>query len=127
MPRQRPEAGYPEVRAREAPAPVLDSVRYERHEGTNGEVTLADADAIIHTFSGEPDMIYLVARANAAIVTLTDRLNREDDSFVLVPNQPLKLNVGRERVRARNADAGQAATLSVMGFWVARDEAGTGG
>ncbi len=114
----------------ERPRPVLSAPaavpKYERIDGPSGETTVGDTDTTVWTFSGTPDLIILSARSFGAQVTLTDRLDRETTRFTVLPGQPVYVQVGRERVTARNNVAGSAALLSVTGFWADKAEAGSG-
>lgn len=119
---RRAKEAYPPVRFRVVgPAPVL-AEKYERYEATSGEVTLADTDATVLDFSGTPDCIEISARSFGAIVTLTDRLNREGHVIVVHPNSTRITYISRMRVVARNLTGGSNALLSVVGKWAAPGE-----
>jgi hypothetical protein len=115
-------AAYPEPRERphvNRPAAVP---RYGRIDGPTTPTTLGDADATVWTFSGRPDKIILSARAFPALVTLTDRLNRET-TVVLVPTDAsIPVELARERIVARNAIPGSNSILGVVGLWGESDE-----
>jgi hypothetical protein len=90
--------------------------KYERYE-SNGETTLADTIADVHTFSGRPDAIVLTARLFGALVTLTDRLNQETSEILVPVNTTVRTYLSREKVQARNAIAGSNAVLNAVGMW----------
>jgi hypothetical protein len=116
------QRGYPEQRERErGPAPHVGD-KYERYEGTPAEVTLADTEAVIITFSGKPDAISLSARSFGAVVRFTDRLGRDPDNIVILPNTTVHTHMSAERVLARNLTAGSNALLSVTGKWASPGE-----
>lgn len=98
------------------------TLKYERIDGPTSETTLGDSDAVVFTFSGRPDSIYLATRSFPAIVTLTDRLNREQSVLLVPVGAAVETFISRERVIARNAIAGSNAILSVLGKWAELDE-----
>lgn len=108
---------YPPARGRLVGVPVRMVEKFGRFESTGGLVTLGDADAEIITFSGVPDMIRLSAHANGALVTLTDRLGREEDEMHVHEGAVVDCRLGRDRVIARNASVGVNCQLSVEAFW----------
>jgi len=113
---------YPESRERPAVNPPTAVPRYGRLDGPTAPTTLGDSDATVFTFSGRPDKIILSARAFPALVTLTDRLNRET-SVILVPTDAtVPVEIARERIVARNAIAGSNSVLGVVGLWGSSDE-----
>jgi hypothetical protein len=116
------EAIGPPPRERErGPAPMAGD-KYERYEGTPAEVTLADTEAVIITFSGKPDAISLSSRSFGAVVRFTDRLGRDADNIVILPNTTVHTHQSAEQVRARNLTAGSNALLSVIGKWASLGE-----
>ncbi len=117
---------YPPARGLSSARAVGAPERYERVDGPTGETALGDADAVVHNFAGAPDLIVLSARTFGALVTLTDRLNREQHAITVLPGQPVYVHASRDRVTARNLVAGSNAVLSVSGFWAAPAELGAG-
>lgn len=115
---------YPAARSI-APPPAPSAIpRYERQEGVADHVTCGNSDAVIKTFSGSPDAILLSAETNSAMFTLTDRLNRDTNVFMVGAGHQLVVSLARERVLARNHTAGQNAIVTVVGLWAARREYG---
>lgn len=113
---------YPAPRERPWPAPVAAVPRYGRLDGPTTPTTLADTDATVWTFSGRPDKIILSARAFPALVTLTDRLNRETTVLLVPTDATVPVELARERIIARNAVPGSNSVLGVIGLWGESDE-----
>ncbi len=113
---------YPEQRARlltphDESAPV-----YERIDGPAGLVTAGDTDAVVFTFSGKPDAIYLASRAFDAIFTLDDPAGAEQSVVLVAAGDSVLTYISRRRVQVRNAVAGSNAIVNVAGLWQARAE-----
>jgi hypothetical protein len=108
---------YPVARERPLTAPLSAVPKYGRLDGPLTDTTLADTDATVFTFSGRPDKIILTARSFPALVTLTDRLNRETSTLMVPVNGVVSVELARERIVARNAIAGSNAVLGVVGMW----------
>lgn len=108
---------YPSGRERGRLVDGSYGLRSDRYE-SNNETTLADTDATIITFSGRPDAIILQARSFPALVTLTDRMNRETSTILVQVGAALDAGISRERVIARNAIPGSNAILNVVGKWL---------
>lgn len=117
------DRGYPEPRMRAVGALPAAALKYERVDGPTAEITCADTEAEVFRFSGRPDTIFLSARSFPAIVVLTDRLNRERTTLLVPVNASIETFVARDTVRARNAIAGSAAIITVVGKWAELDEA----
>lgn len=116
------EGGYPAPRPRNGPAAPVVTEAYGRQSGTNGEVTLGDADAVVITLDGEPDLIRLTARTNGALVTLADLSGREDRPIAVLPNSSIEVRLPRRVVIGRNLVAGSNAALSVVAFFARERE-----
>jgi len=117
-----PVEAFPAPRVREpGPAPLVGA-KYERTDGPTAPVTLGDADATVFTAAGRPDAWMVSARAFPAIVTFTDRLNRETSTYLIPTDSSDTYFVSRERIVARNAIAGSNAVLGVLALWAAQDE-----
>lgn len=117
-----PSSAFPSPRVREAgPAPLVGS-KFERTDGPTAPVTLGDTDATIFTAAGRPDAWLISARAFPAIVTFTDRLNRETSTCLIPTDSSDTYYVSRERIVARNAIGGSNAVLGVLALWAALDE-----
>jgi hypothetical protein len=119
---QRPVLDAPAPRPRMGPGPAVVAERHGRSEGTNGETTLADTDAVIFTASGLPDLWVITARTNGALVTLGTIANREDDSFTVLGGQTIEVRLPRRRLSARNLVGGSNAALSVNCYYAKADE-----
>lgn len=117
------DLGYPESRPRAVGALPAAALKYERIDGPASPVTVGDTDAEVFRFSGRPDTIMLAARAFSALVTLTDRLGREATTLLVPAGQSIETYIARDVVIARNAVAGSAAILSIVGKWAELDEA----
>lgn len=103
------------------PAPRI-SEKFERYEGTQGEVTLGDTDSTVIHFSGYPDTIFVQARTFGALVTFTDFLGREESPMVVHAGENFETHISRPIVKARNLTAGSNSLLSVVGKWAERME-----
>jgi hypothetical protein len=117
--------GYPsarEDRGREA-TPIVTS-RFERYESTDGEVTQADALALVREFSGRADAFYIGARTNGALVQITDRLRRETHEITILAGTADWFYIPGDTVMGRNLVAGSNAALSVTAAFA---KAGTSG
>jgi hypothetical protein len=113
----RPTLNAPPPRLRLGEPRPSVAERHGRTEGTNGEVTLANADAVIFTASGFPDLWVFTARTNGALVVLDDLAAREDDAFTVLAGFPIEVRLPRRRVTARNLVAGSNASLSVTAYY----------
>jgi hypothetical protein len=111
--------GYPTPRKAEGLAAGYSAEKYYRMESSGAEITVADADAIVFTFSGYPDKIHMHSRTNAALVRVTDRFTGESDEIIINPNNPADVFLPRNVVIARNLTAGSAALLFVEGYYLA--------
>lgn len=118
------DRGFPAPRPRPAGAAAGTAEKYERYESTDSFIAVADADAEIITFSGKPDAITLTARVADALVTLTDRMNRERHVVVVLAGTTIDTYISRERVLARERTAGGGAELHVVGKWAEPADAG---
>lgn len=116
--------GYPLARRVSVLAPGHSAEKYYRMESSGGEITVADADAVVFTFSGYPDKIHLHSRTFAALVTVTDRFTGEFSEIIVNPNNPADVFLPRNVVIARNLTAGSAALLFVEGYYFGPAEAG---
>jgi hypothetical protein len=114
---------FPPARERAGGNPAGTTERFERGEGTAGEVTLGDTDAEIITFSGKPDTIFVQARTFGAIIRMTDRLGRGSlDGHVIHAGENFETHYAAERIIARNLTAGSNALLSVFAKWAERGQ-----
>jgi hypothetical protein len=113
---------YPQDRERPSVNPPSAVPRYGRLDGPASPTTLSDTDATVWTFSGRPDKIILSARAFPALVTLTDRLNRETSTILVPTDSAIPVELARERIVARNAVPGSNSVLGVVGLWGSSDE-----
>ena len=112
----------PPVRERAPGPPPAAALKYERIDGTRAEVTVTDVDAVAFRFSGRPDSITLSARLFGALFTLTSRLGGEDTVILVPVNTSIDTFIARDTVLVRNAIAGSAAAVTVVGKWAALDE-----
>lgn len=119
---KRPALDPPPPRPRTAGGPPVAQERHGRTESTNGEVTLADTDAVVFTASGTPDLWVFTARTNGALVVLEDVVGREDDAITILAGFPMSVRLPRRRATARNLVAGSNAALSVTCFYAEAGE-----
>jgi hypothetical protein len=119
----RPTLDAPPPHARPGIGKPAVGERYGRTEGTNGETTLADTDAVIFTASGTPDLWVFSARANGALVVLEDVAGREDDAITVLAGEPVSVRVPRRRASARNLVAAANAELSITVYYAQPGEA----
>jgi hypothetical protein len=113
----RPALDAPAPRPRIFAATPIVAERHGRTEGTDGEVTLADTNAVIFTASGLPDLWVLTARTNGALVVMDDIAAREDDAITVLAGFPVQVRLPRRRIQARNLVAGSNAALSVTAYY----------
>jgi len=118
----RPTLDAPPPRPRVGAGAPAVAERYGRSEGTNGEVAVTDADAVIFTASGLPDLWVITARTFGALITLGTIADREDDSFTVLPGQTIEVRLPRRRLVARNLVAASAAALSATVYYAKADE-----
>jgi hypothetical protein len=109
--------GYPapqqdhEARAGDVPEQLW------RYESTDGEVTVTDTLATVFTASGTPDKWRVACRANGAFLVFTNTVNQDEHRLLLQAGETLEIYIPRRRVRAVNATAEAAATISVEAFF----------
>lgn len=115
--------GFPAPRGRPLGPPAAVAEKYDRYDGTDGFVAVADTDTEVIVFSGKPDNIVLTARVGDALVTLTDRVGREQAEIVVLAGATVETRISRERVVARERVAAGGAELAVIGKWAAPPEA----
>jgi hypothetical protein len=110
--------GYPHARERAGPGPATLTDRFREAQTTAGFVAVTDADAEVIVFSGRPDRVLLTVEVNDVIVSLRDRARDAADEVTLRAGQAFTFQQTGERVVARNATAGLAGRVQVIGSWV---------
>ena len=118
----RPTLDAPAPRPRIGAGLPLARERHGRTEGTNGEITLADASALVFTASGLPDLYVFSARTNGALIVLDDLGLREDDALTVLPGTPVEVRLPRRFVYGRNLVAGANAALSITAYFALKGE-----
>jgi len=113
----RPALDAPAPRPRIGAGAPAVAERHGRTEGTDGEITLGDTNAVIFTASGLPDLWVFTARTNGALVVLEDILGREDDALTVLAGFPVQVRLPRRQVSARNLVALSNAALSVTAYY----------
>lgn len=114
--------GFPPARTRARGANVGTVEKYERGEGPNGELTLADTEALVFTFSGKPDTIFVQARTNGAVIRMTDDLGRGSGFLTVHAGENFETHFSARKVFARNLTGGSVALLSIFGKWAERGQ-----
>lgn len=94
---------------------------YQTMQTTPSLVSLGTLDADVLAFSGFPDSIEVLVLDNAAIVTLTDGVNRESDPVRVPAGTWYDSQMRARKVRARNETAGLVARVQVIGKWLAEE------
>lgn len=108
---------YPEPRERPgAPVSVVTD-RAPRWDSTAGFVTLADADAEVIRFAASVARIIVRARTNDALVTIAPRGRAGLRPVRVVAGTEWDAGAAGEIVSARNATAGLAADVQVVGYY----------
>jgi hypothetical protein len=107
---------YPAARATRFQASSGPSESFERVE-SSGEVTVGDTQANLWTFSGWPDQIDIIVRANPVTIVLLDDATRELARFVVQAGAPYQTQIRAHTVAAFNTTAGSAAKVCVLGKW----------
>ena len=109
--------GYPIARPRLAGAHATVADKFDRHEASNGFVTVGDTDADILVFSGTPDRVEVFVELNDVIVTFGDYLGLEEAEITLRAGVRYEPDLPARRVIARNAVAGAVGRVQVVGKW----------
>jgi len=90
---------------------------FREQQTTSGFVTVADADADVLVFAGRPVRVEIVVELFDVIVSLRDRTLRVSDEITLRAGQRYEWQLAGDRVVARNAVAGSAGRVQVIGQW----------
>ena len=114
--------GYPAARDREVDYGERVDDRYDRQQSTAGEVVTTDPVADLITFAGFVDAVHVSARANGALFTFTDRLNRELATVGILAGNDETIPVRCERVRVQALVAGAQASVTATGLYGLRAE-----
>jgi len=114
---------YPAPRERPLAAAGVLTDRFRPHVATAGYVTLGTALADILIFPGVPDKIELFTRAAGVVVVFTDRFDVGRGSIELPAGIFYEPGLVCEKIRARNAIAGQVASLQVVGKYLHQSDA----
>ncbi len=108
---------YPAPRERAGSPPALLTDRFWQSQTSAGFVAVGDADAELFVFSGRPDRVEIIVELNDVIVSLRCRARDEADEVTLRAGQAYTFARTGERVIARNAIAGAAGRIQVIGSW----------
>jgi len=118
-----PPCTYPKARDRGNPVAGILTDRFRPHQTTAGYAVITDTIADVITFAGVPDRIELFTRSNGVVIQFTDRWDVELDTIELPAGMFYEPGLVCEKIRARNATAGQVAGLQVVGKYLHETEA----
>ncbi len=91
--------------------------KFARYEELTGAAGTGATFALVGLFSGRPDNIDLLATGGDALVTLTDRVGREESSVRLIAGTRYRTSISRERITASNVSDASPATVRATGKW----------
>jgi hypothetical protein len=113
-------ANYPAARPRAVQAAPAVAEKFERYESFLGTAT--DTRAFLGEFSGVPDAIDISALVNPVLVTLADKVGREESVLAVPVNSVYRTHLARPRVFVQTTDVALLSVVTVVGKWASRDE-----
>jgi hypothetical protein len=125
-PRELPTRYQAPERVRNYMAGPSTAAKFERYQVISGLAGTGAVMALVGTFSGEPDVIDLLAVGGDAQVQLRNRLGQPEGQFRLVANVPYPTMISRESVWAFNQSDAAPATIIATGKWALLEERAEG-